>query len=131
MTATGWRHPGGAASVTARFEVTTSDEPGRVRVALAGECDLAVSDRLTAALLAAVRQAPVVVVDLAALDFLDSSGVHCLVTAHHAALARGGRVEVVNQAGSVATVLDLTGVGPLLSANGAVPLPLSGENPGA
>lgn len=105
--------------MTARFEVTTSDESGRVRVAVAGECDLAVSDRLTEALLAAVRQAPVVVVDLAALDFLDSSGVHGLVTAHHAARERGGRLEVVNPAGSVATVLDLTGVGPLLSPNGS------------
>jgi anti-sigma B factor antagonist len=105
--------------VTSHFEVTTSDEPGRVRVALAGECDLAVSGRLTEALLAAVRRAPVVVVDLAALDFLDSSGVHSLITAHHAARERGGRVEVVNPAGSVATVLDLTGAGRLLSPDGS------------
>ena len=114
--------------MTARFEVTTSDEPGRVRVTLAGECDLAVSDRLTAALLSAVRQAPVVVVDLAALDFHDSSGVHSLITAHREARERGGRLEVVNPAGSVATVLDLTGVGALLSPNGTM---RGAEHPGA
>lgn len=108
----------------APFEVTATDGPGHVRVVLAGECDLAVSARLTEALLTAVRQSPLVVVDLAALDFLDSSGVHGLVTAHHAACDRGGRVEVVNPAGHVATVLDVTGVGPLLS-----PSPHGGRAP--
>ena len=36
----------------ARFAATTSDEPGGVRVALAGDCDLAVRDEMTATLLA-------------------------------------------------------------------------------
>jgi anti-sigma B factor antagonist len=99
----------------ARFEATTSDEAGRVHVALAGECDLAVRDELTAALLAAVRRAPVVVVDVGSLDFLDSSGVHSLVVAHHAAKDSGKKLFVVNPTGPVAAVLDLTGVGALLS----------------
>jgi anti-sigma B factor antagonist len=99
----------------ARFEATTSDEAGRVRVALSGECDLAVRDDLIATLLAAVRRGPVVVVDVGALEFLDSSGVHGLVTAHHAAREAGRRLFVVNACGSVAAVLDLTGVGALLS----------------
>lgn len=102
----------------ARFSASTSDEPGCVRVALAGDCDLAVRDELTAALLAAVSRADTVVVDLAAVGFLDSSGVHGLVAAHHAARGRGGRLYVENPAGSVATVLDVTGVAALLSRNG-------------
>ncbi len=97
-----------------RFDLTTLDEPGQVRVTLEGECDLAVSDRLTEVLLDAVRRSPVVVVDLAGLDFLDSSGMHGLVTAHRAARERGGRLEAVNPTGNVALVLDLTGVGTLL-----------------
>lgn len=101
-----------------RFEATTSDEAGHVRVALAGECDLAVREELTAALLAAVRRAPVVVVDVGGLDFLDSSGVHGLVAAHRAALERGGHLYVENPTGAVATVLDLTGLRALLSPNG-------------
>jgi anti-sigma B factor antagonist len=98
----------------ARFEATTSEEAGGVRVALAGECDLEVREQLTATLLAAVRRSPVVVVDLCALDFLDSSGVHGLITAHHAARESGRALFVVNPTGAVATVLDLTGVGALL-----------------
>jgi anti-sigma B factor antagonist len=98
----------------ASFEATTSTQPGRVVVALAGECDLSVRDEFESVLLTAVDGAPVVVVDLARLDFLDSSGLHGLITAHHAALARGGRVSVVNASGVVADVLDVTGVGALL-----------------
>jgi anti-sigma B factor antagonist len=99
----------------ARFEATTSEEAGRVRVALAGECDLSVRDELTAALLAAIGRAPVVVVDVSALDFLDSSGVHGLVVAHQAAKESGRKLFLVNPTGAVATVLDLTGIGALLS----------------
>lgn len=98
-----------------RFEATTSEEPGRVRVALAGECDLEVCEQLTTALLAAVKRAAVVVIDAADLRFLDSSGLHGLVTAHHAARACGTSLFLVNSTGPVAAVLDLTGVGALLS----------------
>jgi anti-sigma B factor antagonist len=99
----------------ARFAATTSDEVDRVRVALSGECDLEVREELTATLLAAVDRSPIVVVDLGKLDFLDSSGVHGLITAHHAAKASGRKLFVVNPTGAVATVLDVTGVGALLS----------------
>ena len=98
----------------AQFEATTTDVDGVLRVALAGECDLAVSDRLRAVLSTAVHTGRPVLVDLSGLAFLDSSGVHNLVTAHHAARARGGRLAVVNARGAVATVLELTGVGALL-----------------
>jgi anti-sigma B factor antagonist len=103
------------------FETRTTTEAGRAVVALAGECDLAVRDELAAALQAAVRDAHVVVVDLAELRFLDSSGVHGLITAHHAARDKGGHLYVVNSGGSVATVLDITGIGALLSPAGDDP----------
>lgn len=98
----------------AHFEATTSLQPGRVVVALAGECDLAARDELTATLLAAVDAAQTVVVDLGGLTFLDSSGVHGLVTAHHAARQEGGKLYLINAAGVVANVLELTGIGELL-----------------
>jgi anti-anti-sigma factor len=97
------------------FAATTSAEPGRVVVALSGEADLAARDELTAALLTAVNSARVVVVELGALTFLDSSGLHGLVTAHRAAEKRGGRLYLANAAGAVATLLGITGIGALLS----------------
>lgn len=101
-----------------RFEARTDEQAGHVRVILAGECDLAARDELHAVLRAAVRAAPLVIVDLGAVEFLDSSGVHGLVVAHHEARTRGGRVSVVNPTGSVASVLDITGVGELLGGSG-------------
>lgn len=98
----------------AQFEVRTSSEPDRVVLALTGECDLATKDELALALGEAVTCAPVVVVDATELTFLDSSGIHALVTAHHATQRRGGRLYLVNAHGPVAGVLDLTGVGELL-----------------
>jgi anti-sigma B factor antagonist len=99
-----------------RFEAKRSDESGATVVALAGECDLSVRDELTGVLLAAVAESRVVVVDLSGLTFLDSSGIHALVTAHQAALREGGKLYAVGAAGVVADLLDLTGVADLLRA---------------
>jgi anti-sigma B factor antagonist len=100
----------------ASFETRTVAEPGRVTVLLTGDCDLTVRDRLTAALLDAVSRADAVFVDMAAVGFLDSTGVHALVTAHHAARGRAGRLYVTNAGGPVAAVLELTGLDALLKA---------------
>lgn len=99
----------------ALFEARTSTSDGRALVSLVGECDLNSRDELTTVLLAAVASAPVTVVDLAGLRFIDSSGVHGLVTGHHAAQRQGHRLHVVNACGLVAQVLDLTGIGGLLA----------------
>ncbi|WP_030440338.1 STAS domain-containing protein [Actinoplanes subtropicus] len=102
----------------ARFAATTSEDGSGLRVFLRGDCDLAVREELVATLLAAVGRSAVVTVDLADVDFLDSSGVHGLVAAHRAALERGGHLYLENPTGSVAAVLDLTGVRALLRRNG-------------
>lgn len=107
----------------ALFEAQTSADDGRAVVSLTGECDLTVRDELTAVLLAAVDSAPVTVVDLAQLRFIDSSGVHGLVKGHHAAQRKGHRLHVVNAAGTVAQVLEMTGVDHLLAP------PLNGTGP--
>jgi anti-sigma B factor antagonist len=109
----------------AQFEARMSAEPGRVVVALAGECDISSRDELASVLQAAVNRAKVVFIDMAALTFIDSIGVHGLVNAHHAATRAGGRLYVINASGAVATVLDVTGVGALLSP------PLDGAGPNA
>jgi anti-sigma B factor antagonist len=97
------------------FEAQHIPRADRLLVALTGECDLRSRDEMTATLLAAVTASDKVIVDLAEVRFLDSSGLHALVTAHHAALARAGTLHVVNATGTVATVLEITGVLELLS----------------
>ncbi|MEU4690107.1 STAS domain-containing protein [Actinoplanes sp. NPDC023714] len=98
------------------FEDRTDAEPDRITVAFAGDCDLASRDRLTAMLLDAVDRAPTVLVDMSAVEFLDSSGVHALVTAHRAAELRGRRVYVAGATGATAVVLEMTGLDVLMRA---------------
>jgi anti-sigma B factor antagonist len=100
----------------ARFKATMSPESDRLVVSLVGECDLSVRDEMTTALLAAVERSPVVVVDLAGVDFLDSSGLHGLVSGYNAAQEGNRLFYVVNARGVVAQLLELTGIGELLSA---------------
>lgn len=99
----------------ARFEAVTSVDGRRAAVVLSGECDLSAREECMAVLMTAVDTAPLVVVDLGEVTFLDSSGVHALVTAYRAAQDRGGRLSIVGANGMVAHVLDITGVGGLLS----------------
>ncbi|BCJ46324.1 hypothetical protein GCM10010168_59630 [Actinoplanes ianthinogenes] len=98
----------------ASFEARTAAQPDRITVILSGDCDLAARDRLTAILLDAVTRCGVVIVDVTDVGFLDSTGVHALVTAYHAASSRGGRIHVTGAAGPVAAVLELTGLDALL-----------------
>lgn len=109
-------HRGKVRRSMANFEARTSATSGRITVALAGECDLAAREHLTAVLLDAVHRSRAVFVDLARLTFIDSSGVHSLVTAHHAAVHAGGHVYVLNATGPVAGVLEMTGLDTLLRA---------------
>ncbi|MDI6100937.1 STAS domain-containing protein [Actinoplanes sp. NEAU-A12] len=100
----------------ANFEARTTAGAGGITVSLAGECDLSTREHLTAVLLDAVHRARAVFVDLAELTFIDSSGVHSLVIAHHAAKHTGGRIYVMNAGGAVAAVLEMTGLDTLLRA---------------
>ena len=100
------------------FAAVASIEDGRTVVSLSGECDLAVRAELEARLREAIRPAVTVVVDLGQLTFLDSSGIHELVRAHQAALEVGARLYVRNATDIVATVLDVTGVGEVLTLTG-------------
>jgi anti-anti-sigma factor len=99
----------------AQFEATTTVDSSRVVVALTGECDLSGREELVAVLLAAIDGPRTVIVDVGGVTFIDSSGLHGLVTAHHAALQAGGRVYVVNARDRVAALLNLTGLADLLS----------------
>ncbi len=101
------------------FEARASLAGDRTVVALFGECDLTTRAEMAAVLAEAVAGSPVVVVDLAGLAFIDSSGIHELVTAYHAAREQGRELYLRSASGIVATVLQVTGVGELLRLTGA------------
>ncbi|AGL16855.1 STAS domain-containing protein [Actinoplanes sp. N902-109] len=100
----------------ASFEARTAAGQDRTTVLLSGDCDLSARDQLTAALLGAVSRSTSVYVDVSGVTFFDSTGVHALVAAHHAAQRRDGHLYVVNAGGPVAAVLELTGLDALLQA---------------
>jgi anti-sigma B factor antagonist len=76
---------------------------------------MAARDELTSALRTAIDTSHVVVIDVGGLVFLDSSGLHGLITAYHAARDAGRQLFLVNAGGVVADVLEMTGVDHLLS----------------
>ena len=79
-------------------------------LALSGEIDMSGADRLDDLLHETIAQAGTVEVDLAGLTFIDSTVLSTLVGAHHYAVDRGVHVTLVNAAGQVRRVLDMTGI---------------------
>jgi anti-sigma B factor antagonist len=93
-----------------------------VVVVLPAEIDVTnsqqVHDQLVEALAPGVD---VVIADMTSTSFCDSSGVHALVFAHEAAVARGIQLRLaVPPDGSVRRVLQLIGVGRILSIHSSL-----------
>ncbi|MGK5676274.1 STAS domain-containing protein [Micromonospora sp. URMC 106] len=91
-------------------------EPGQVFVRPSGEIDMATADALGATITDALHRPGVreVVVDLADVRFLDSSGVRVLVHGVAVGGERGVTLRVEDPQPVVARVLRITGVGALL-----------------
>ncbi len=83
-----------------------------MRVALAGEVDLAVADDLQGWLSAAAAEHPglPLEVDMAAVTFIDSSGIRAFVRARNDAVGAGRGMRLVNTAGMALRVLQVAGV---------------------
>jgi anti-sigma B factor antagonist len=90
------------------------DPSGSVRLILTGEIDVSSVDLLTQGL-AAVPVTDRLVIDLAGVTFLDSTGLAALVVAHRRAAAAGRSLAVVNARGIVRRVLEVTGTFPILA----------------
>ena len=71
-------------------ELTTRERDGQAVVALRGDLDVMEAASLAAALVAVAARAPRIIADLAALDFIDSSGAAALVLARREARQAGG-----------------------------------------
>ena len=70
--------------------LSTSECDGQVVVALRGELDVLDAASLAAALAEVAAREPVIIVDLAGLEFIDSSGVAALVLVRKQARHAGG-----------------------------------------
>jgi anti-sigma B factor antagonist len=86
--------------------LSTRHCPGHITVALTGELDLVDASGVAVALAAAARRAPLVVVDLSELTFIDSSGVAALARGWHHARNAGGDLQVVAAQEQVRKMLD-------------------------
>jgi anti-anti-sigma factor len=84
---------------------------GSAVLAVSGEIDLSVVDDFTAAIDAAIDGTErLVQLDLRAVDYLDSSGCHCLVQGAKQARARGVDFRVVHVSARVQRVIRLLGL---------------------
>ena len=92
------------------FDVQIAQTPGGVRLALSGEIDMSTIDELrrrTADTLAEATDT--VVLDLAAVTFLDSSGLRLMLQLNREVKERGGRFVVMPGDGPVSRLFELTG----------------------
>jgi anti-anti-sigma factor len=64
------------------FSISISDRDGRAVVVIRGELDLATAPELEAAIQGRLDEGRDVVVDLRELEFMDSTGLRVLVSAH-------------------------------------------------
>ena len=97
------------AAPAARFDCSPiDDDPDSARVHLAGELDIATAPALDVALHEAVALAPLVVLDLRDLDFVDVAGVRVVANARAHARRAGRHVVVLRGSPSVDRVFSLT-----------------------
>jgi len=98
------------------FALSVQPDRDRVRVIAIGEIDL-VSAPLLAAQIKDLWVAgwTDVTADLSGVTFLDSTGVHVLVTARNDAIGRGAGFSVTNGNAAVSQVLRICGVEELLA----------------
>lgn len=91
------------------FEASVARHPGVDVVTASGELDLTTATRLRTVLFDRVLcSQPVLVLDLSAVTFMDSTGIGTLVAARRWTNARGARLVLVADDGPVLKVLKLT-----------------------
>jgi anti-sigma B factor antagonist len=101
-----------AQEVQLSLDVRTGGAGGQVVVVVAGEIDMATAPRLGACLAGHTDRD--VVVDLAGVTFLGSSGLSTLVSARRALRAAGHTLRTTGERDHVRTVLEVAGLlGPL------------------
>jgi anti-sigma B factor antagonist len=102
--------------VNSDFTVEEHNQGGASVIAVTGELDLRTSPQLEERLTRAFNAgAELVILDLRGIEFMDSTGLRVLLTAHQRAHESGRRFALVRGADQVERVLTLTGVRDLLT----------------
>ena len=91
-----------------RVDLSTRDVDGHVIVILRGELDVADAAAIVAALGLIAARTPRIIVDLAGLEFIDSSGVAALARGRKLARQHGGDLLLAAAGPTVLRVLALT-----------------------
>jgi anti-sigma B factor antagonist len=101
-------------------DLSTRECDGRVVVALWGELDVADAASVVAALAAVVARQSEIIVDLAGLEFIDSSGLAALARVRKQARHGGGDVLLVAPQQQVLQLLALTRMIDVFSVHASV-----------
>ncbi|MFF4195788.1 STAS domain-containing protein [Nonomuraea sp. NPDC001831] len=96
------------------------DTPGAVVVTVTGEIDTTNALRLQEYLIRAARAGVPVVLDLAAMTFMDSKGLQALIHVHDELRAVGGGLHLAAVQGTPARLLEITGVADFLNVHPSV-----------
>src|SRR5262245_34937008 len=80
------------------FSISVTEQGGRAVVAITGELDLATSPDLEEVVLGRLDEGKSVVLDLRELQFMDSSGLRVVITAHTRAGEGAGEFAIVRPA---------------------------------
>jgi len=89
-------------------DLSTSERDGTVVVALYGKLDIVDAAEVAAGLVAALVREPRIIVDLAGLDFIDSSGIAALAYARRHARQAGGDLVLAAPRPRVLRILAVT-----------------------
>jgi anti-sigma B factor antagonist len=101
-------------------DLSTRDCDGHVTVVLRGELDVADAPAVAAALAVVAAREPEIVVDLAGLEFIDSSGVAALARGRKLARHAGGDLLLAAPQHQVHRVLTLTRLIDVFSVHASV-----------
>lgn len=94
------------------FSVTSTSQDGRAVLTVRGELDLATAPQLEQAVDEQLSGAGDLVLDLRELDFMDSTGLRIIITAHARASAEGRSFALLRPApdSTVAKILSIAGL---------------------
>ncbi|RLK62172.1 STAS domain-containing protein [Actinokineospora cianjurensis] len=110
------------------FAHTTATDQDRATITVTGELDTHTSVEFKRVLLALADNHDEVVVDLAGLEFIDSSGLSAFIAAHKRTLVRGNRVLLDRVPGFLSRILAITGLAEIIHVVDTPDLPLAEQS---